>query len=128
MTPSGGSAKPRPLTLSPCNHLPNFPRFLRQVQAIDVSTTALFEQNYPRICHDLGGVPTNDIATADRTKLPPVHPLPDRHRMPYRSLGDKFVGRVDAIWNLTTRYSATAPPFFTAWASLPAPEAWAKHS
>src|SRR3954453_21874706 len=38
--------KARPLTLRPCDHLPNFPRFLRQVQAIDVSSDALFEQNY----------------------------------------------------------------------------------
>ena len=42
----------------------------------------------------------NDLVVADRSKLPPVHPLPKRHWMPYHSLGDKFVGRVSAIWNL----------------------------
>jgi len=91
--------KVRPLTLRPCRHLPTFPRFLRQVQAIDVSG-ALFEQNYARICSELGGVPRDDVTIADRSKLPPVHPLPERHRMPYHSLGDKFVGRVGAIWDL----------------------------
>jgi tetratricopeptide (TPR) repeat protein len=98
--PSGLSRKVRPLMLHPCRDLPTFPRFLRQVQAIDVSTTALFDQNYPRICRDLGGLPRQDITAADRSKLPPVHPLPERHRMPYHSLGDKFVGRVNAMWDL----------------------------
>ena len=90
----------RPLTLHPCRHLPAFPRFLLPIQTVDVSTPALFEQNYPRICGELGGIPRDDVTVFDRTKLPPVHPLPDRHRMPYHSLGDKFVGRVGAIWDL----------------------------
>jgi tetratricopeptide (TPR) repeat protein len=47
-----------------------------------------------------GAMPREDAAFADRSKLPPVGPLPERHRMPYRSLGDKFVGRVDAFWKL----------------------------
>ena len=85
--------------LHPCRDLPSFPRFLRQVQAIDVSTSSLFEQNYARICRELGGVPQDDLV-ADRSKLPPVHPLPERYWMPYHSLGDKFVGRVGAIWDL----------------------------
>src|SRR6266566_3582312 len=55
--PAGLKRKVRPLTLRECRHLPAFPRFLRQVQAIDVSTTSLFEQNYERICRKLGGVP-----------------------------------------------------------------------
>src|SRR4051794_13487443 len=98
--PSGLKRKVRPLMLRPCSTLPNFPRFLKQVQTIDVSTNALFEQNYPRICHELGGTLRSDTELTDRTKLPPVHPLPERHRMRYRPLGESFVGRVDAFWTL----------------------------
>jgi hypothetical protein len=89
-----------PLILRPCQDLPNFPRFLRQIQTVDVSTVDKFEANYPRICRKLGGEPRDDAIPIDRTKLPPVRPLSQRHRMPYRSLGDKFVGRIDSIWNL----------------------------
>jgi hypothetical protein len=89
-----------PLVLRPCRDLPHFPRFLRHVQAIDVCTNAKFDEHYPRICRELGGTPGTDIAIpSDRTKLPPVSPLPERHRMPYRSLGEKFIGRVDRLWN-----------------------------
>jgi tetratricopeptide (TPR) repeat protein len=98
--PAGLERKVRPLMLRPCRDLPTFPRFLRQVQALDVSTHALFDADYPRICRELGGIPREDDAFTDRTKIPPVHPLPDRHRVPYRSLGDQFVGRVDAFWKL----------------------------
>jgi hypothetical protein len=98
--PSGLKRKVRPLMLRPCRDLPTFPRFLKQVQAIDVSMHALFEANYPRICTELGGIPRTDEQFSDRTKLPPVYPLPERHRMPYHSLGDNFVGRVDAFWAL----------------------------
>jgi hypothetical protein len=98
--PSGLKRKVRPLMLRDCRGLPTFPRFLVPVQTIDVSTNSLFEQNYARICRELGGVPQTDLVAADRSKLPPVHPLPERHRMPYHSLGDKFVGRVGAIWDL----------------------------
>src|SRR5438045_67144 len=96
----GHKRKVRPLMLRPCRDLPNFPRFLRQVQSMDVSTTANFGENYPRICRELGGTPGADAVPPDRTKLPPVSPLPERHRMPYRSLGDKFIGRVDPFWRL----------------------------
>jgi tetratricopeptide (TPR) repeat protein len=99
--PDGLKCKMMPLMLRPCRDLPNFPRFLRQVQAIDVSTNANFEANYPRICRELGGTPGADTAIpSDRTKLPPVSPLPERHRMPYRSLGEKFIGRLDPFWSL----------------------------
>jgi tetratricopeptide (TPR) repeat protein len=98
--PSGLKRKVRPLMLRPCGDLPTFPRFLRQVQTIDVSTHANFESNYPHICRELGGTPGQDAVFADRTKLPPVSPLPGRHRMPYRSLGEKFIGRVEPFWNL----------------------------
>jgi len=98
--PAALKRKVRPLMLRPCRDLPTFPRFVRQVQAIDVSTAANFEANYPRICHELGGVVRDDTVLTDRTKLPPAGPLPARHRMPYRSLGEKFIGRVDSFWDL----------------------------
>jgi tetratricopeptide (TPR) repeat protein len=101
--PTGLKRKVRPLMLRPCRDLPTFPRFLRQVQTIDVSTTQAFEANYSRICRELGGTPREDAAFSDRTKLPPVSPLPARNRMPYRSLGDKFIGRVDSFWELRDR-------------------------
>src|SRR6185436_16958687 len=41
---SGLKRKVRVLMLHPCSDLPTFPRFLRQVQTIDISTTAKFEQ------------------------------------------------------------------------------------
>ncbi|MBV8904943.1 MAG: toll/interleukin-1 receptor domain-containing protein, partial [Acidobacteriia bacterium] len=97
--PAGLKRKVRPLMLRPCRDLPTFPRFLRQVQAIDVSDGS-FETNYPRICRELGGTPGADTVPTDRTKLPPVSPLPQRYRMPYGSLGDKFIGRVDSFWEL----------------------------
>jgi len=96
--PSGLKHKIRPLLLRDCAHLPTFPRFLRQVQMIHVTTAALFEQNYPRICTSLGGSVALEVTNLDRVTLPPVHPLPSRHRMPYRSLEDKFVGRIDSLW------------------------------
>ena len=98
--PGALKRKVRPLMLRPCRDLPTFPRFLRQVQDIDVSTTQNFEANYPRICRELGGTVRDDTVFTDRTKLPPVGPLPEKHRMPYRSLGDKFVGRLDSLWSL----------------------------
>jgi hypothetical protein len=101
--PEGLERKVRPLMLRPCRDLPTFPRFLRQVQAMDVSTVENFEKIYPRICHELGGTVRDDTVLADRTKLPPAGPLPERHRMPYRSLGEKFIGRVDSFWNLHDR-------------------------
>ncbi len=98
--PGNLKRKVRPLMLHPCRDLPTFPRFLRQIQAVDVSTESLFEKEYPRICRELGGEPRDDLTIADKSRLPPVHPLPERHRMPYHSLGDKFVGRVREIWAL----------------------------
>jgi tetratricopeptide (TPR) repeat protein len=97
---SGLKRKVRPLMLRPCRDLPMFPRFLRAIQATDVSTNSLFEQNYASFCREVGGVPQDDLVAVDRSNLPPVHPLPERHWMPYHSLGDKFVGRVGEIWNL----------------------------
>jgi tetratricopeptide (TPR) repeat protein len=98
--PSGLKRKVRPLMLHDCRHLPTFPRFLRNIQAIDVSTTTAFEQNYPRICRELGGHPQPDLAAQDRNKLPPVHRLPDRNSLNLHSLGDKFIGRINEMWSL----------------------------
>jgi tetratricopeptide (TPR) repeat protein len=98
--PGALKRKVLPLMLRPCRDLPTFPRFLRQIQTIDVSTAEKFEANYPRICQELGGVVRDDTVLTDRTKIPPAGPLPARHRMPYRSLGEKFIGRVDSFWDL----------------------------
>src|SRR5277367_737842 len=76
--PSGLKRKLRPLMLRDCGTLPTFPRFLKHVQTINVSTSSLFEQNYARIRRELGGVPQIDLAAVDRSELPPVHPLPER--------------------------------------------------
>src|SRR5262249_35607495 len=79
--PRGLKRKVLPLMLRPCRHLPTFPRFLRQVQSLDVSRAELFAQNYGRICKELGGIPREDAPIPrDRSRLPPVQPLPDRHR------------------------------------------------
>jgi tetratricopeptide (TPR) repeat protein len=98
--PRGSKRKVRPLMLRPCRDLSTFPRFLRQVQSLDVSTAEAFEANYPRICRELGGTLREEIPLTDRSKLPPVQPLPERHRMPHRPLGDKFIGRVAPFWEL----------------------------
>lgn len=98
--PSGMQHKACPLLLRDCRALPTFPRFLKQIHTIDVSTQTLLEANYARICQALGGTVTPDLETFSRTKLPPVQPLPERHRMPYRSLGDNFVGRTAALWQI----------------------------
>ena len=98
--PAGLKRKVRPLMLRDCGALKTFPRFLWQAQTLDVSTQTSFEANYPKLSRDLGGVVVPDIETSDRTKLPPVQPLPEHHRMPYHSLADNFVGRVDDLWRI----------------------------
>ena len=100
--PAGLGRKMRPLLLQPCE----LPRFLRQIQQFDVSTRVLFEKNYPKICAGLGGtVRADPELPSDRDKLPAVTPLPSRHRMPYRSLGEQFVGRVDSLWSVYDQLS-----------------------
>jgi tetratricopeptide (TPR) repeat protein len=98
--PDGLKRKGRPLMRRDCRHLSSFPRFLRQVQSINVRTDEEFDREYPRICEELGGIPKLDEALDDRTRLPPVEALPARHRMPYRALSEKFVGRVEEFWKL----------------------------
>jgi hypothetical protein len=94
--------KLRPLLLCECD----VPAFLRTTQTIDVSTSALFEANYPRICKAIGGTLTPDPEPpTDRRSLPPVTPLRGPHRMPFRSVGDQFVGRVDALWTVFAQLS-----------------------
>ena len=100
--PAGLKQKIRPLLLRPCS----VPRFLKPIQLIDVSTATLFEENYPRICQGLGGTVRPDPEPpTDRGTLPPVTPLPPLYRMPYRSLGDKFIGRVEPLWQVYDQLS-----------------------
>jgi tetratricopeptide (TPR) repeat protein len=100
--PAGLKRKMRPLLLRPCE----VPRFLKARQLIDVSSAALFEENYRRICQSLGGTVRSDPEPPeDRSVLPPVNPLPPLYRMPYRSLGDKFVGRVEPLWRVYDQLS-----------------------
>jgi plasmid stability protein len=105
--PAGLERKMRPLLLRPCE----VPRFLKPIQLIDVSSAALFEENYPRICGGLGGTVRPDPeAPTDRGALPPVTPLPPLYRMPYRSLGDKFVGRVEPLWRVLASAEVSCAP------------------
>jgi tetratricopeptide (TPR) repeat protein len=101
-TSAGVERRILPLLLRACE----VPRFLKTANQIDVSTERLFEENYPGICAELGGTVRPDPAPpTDRNALPPVSPLPAVHRMPYRSLGDRFVGRVDSLWRLYDQLS-----------------------
>jgi len=109
--PNGLKRKARPLMLRPCRDLPTFPRFLRQVHELDVSTPALFEANYPRICRELGGIPGDDDTFTDRTRLPPVHPLPHRHRMPYPFAWRQVRGKSRCVLETAAiRFLARAQP------------------
>jgi len=96
--PSGFKKKLRPLLLVPCGDL--LPRFLKPIQHIDISTPEKFDKEYPKICLALGGSMAKKIKPADRRKLPPVQELPEKHRMPYRSLGNNFIGRVRDLWEI----------------------------
>ncbi len=97
--PAGLKKKMRPLLLKECKA--ELPRFLKPIQYIDVSTKEKLEMNYPEICRQLGGVYVDDEEeTMDRTKLPPLCSLPVKHRMPHRSLGEHFAGRVKDLWEL----------------------------
>ncbi|MEE8574445.1 MAG: toll/interleukin-1 receptor domain-containing protein [Thermodesulfobacteriota bacterium] len=97
--PSGLEKKLRPLLLEPCGG-DILPPFLKPIQSINVSSPAKFEKEYPKICSELGGTITKELSTEDRSILPPTCNLPKKHRMPYRSLGDKFVGRVRDLWDI----------------------------
>jgi tetratricopeptide (TPR) repeat protein len=72
--------------------------FLQTRQYVDA-------QDYPKILRLLGGSPPVVTVPTDRSALPPVAPLPALHRMPYRSMDDRFVGRVDALWQLHDQLS-----------------------
>ena len=97
--PENIKRKMRPLLLENCIDL--IPRFLKPIQSIDVTTNEKFEDEYLRICRALGGVPPDpDLDKPDRKKLPPVCKLPHKNRMPYRSLGNGFVGRVNDLWSI----------------------------
>ena len=96
--PAGLKKKMRPLLLKECQA--ELPRFLKPIQHIDVSSNDKFEMNYPEICRQLGGVYMAVEDPIDRTQLPRLCSLPEKHRMPYRSLGEHFAGRVKDIWAL----------------------------
>lgn len=93
----GGHSKKKLLLLREPVELPFF---LKPIQQIDVSSSEKFEKAYPKICRELGGTPLEANHSVDRNTLPPVSPLPERHYMPYRSLGQGFVGRVEALWQV----------------------------
>jgi tetratricopeptide (TPR) repeat protein len=96
--PGGLKKRLRPLLLEPCGDL--LPRFLKPIQHIDVSTPEKFDAAYPKICQSLGATPIGEGFLASSDTLPPISRLPDRSRMPYRSLGNGFVGRVSDLWNI----------------------------
>jgi tetratricopeptide (TPR) repeat protein len=83
------------------------PAFLKATQPIDVTSDAKFEEQYPRICRDLGGTLRLDVLPTQRTSLPAVVQLPPRYRMLYRSLGPGFAGRVAELWALNDALTQT---------------------
>ena len=95
---AGFSKRLRPLLLEPCEK--DFYRFFGTSQFIDVSTDDKFEAAYPGICDALGSPVAEKDPTVDRNSLPPVRKLSKRHRMPYRSLGHHFAGRISALWDM----------------------------
>ncbi len=97
--PNGLERKIRPLLVELCDNL--IPPFLKPRQCIDVSTPEKFNKEYPRICRELKGTPPIESENClTRDALPPVRPLLGNHRMPYRSLGKGFVGRVKNLWDV----------------------------
>jgi len=48
----------------------------------------------------LGGQVVKEIHELDRSMLPPIQQLPKTHNMPFRSLGNRFIGRVSDIWQI----------------------------
>lgn len=78
------------------------PRFLKAIQYLDVSTQELFEKQYPDISQKLGGAVQLDTEAVDfeSVVLPPIQSLPHRYSMPYRSLGNRFTGRVKPLLDL----------------------------
>lgn len=99
--PEGLEKKIRPLLLKDCKGL--MPRFLKPIQFMDISSEEKFEKRYPDICRQLGGNPKEEIQLEDRNTLPPIGKLPGKHRMPYRSLGNGFLGRVKDLWEIDDR-------------------------
>lgn len=95
----GMSKRIKPLLLKECKD--QLPLFFQDIQFIDVSTSETFEKNYPSICSQLGGVyMEEEEEEVNRTQLPRLCRLPSKHRVPYRSLGDRFAGRVADLWKI----------------------------
>ena len=86
----------RPLMRRHCD----LPAFLKTPNYIDVTTDARFNKQYPKICRSLGGSPKKTPKPLKRGQLPPEQQLPPGSRMSLRSMGNRFVGRVDALWDL----------------------------
>lgn len=96
--PAALGRKMLPLLYKPCE----VPGLLSIRQHIDVQTTEAFEAAYPKICTALGGKLQPDLEPVDMAAdtLPPLGKLPARHRMPYRSLGGRFTGRIKTLYTL----------------------------
>ena len=95
--PAGLRRRVRPLLRRTCDTLP---RFLRPLQQLDVSTDHRFDVVYPQLCRDLGGSPRKERPRSAHGALPPEQQLASGSRMARRSMGDRFVGRVDDLWTL----------------------------
>jgi TIR domain len=117
-----------PLMLRPCRDLPNFPRFLRQFQAIDISTPENFEKNYPRICQELGGVVHEDSVPSDRTKLPPVHRCQRDIACRTVRCSRSLLGGWTHSGTFMIVSSAMAPQSWRAKPLLSVREVWGRHS
>ncbi|GJQ59459.1 MAG: TIR domain-containing protein [Candidatus Scalindua sp. AMX11] len=96
--PDGLKKRLRPLLLEPCGDA--LPRFLKPIKYMDVSSSEKFEEEYPKICRELGGTIIEECHPTDRRNLPSICNLPKLHRMPYRSLGSGFVGRKKDLWEI----------------------------
>ena len=87
-----------PFLLKKCDV--NISPFLQTRQTHDITTKDKYQKVYPDILRRLGGNPGENFCPPDRNILPPICKLPEKHRMPYRSLGNGFVGRVRDLWDM----------------------------
>ena len=87
-----------PLLLKECDV--NISPFLQTRQLCDITSESKYQNIYPEILRQLGGNPGEDFQPIERNFLPPLCRLPEKHRMPYRSLGNGFVGRVGDLWDI----------------------------
>ncbi|MBI4613507.1 MAG: toll/interleukin-1 receptor domain-containing protein [Planctomycetes bacterium] len=77
------------------------PRFLKPIKYLDCRTRKKFEEAYPKILATLRPPPGPVPVTLVRGVVPPVPDrLPERFDVPFRSLGDRFVGRAGLLWEI----------------------------